>query len=228
MYDRAIMLAKQVLDKRIATLCSAPDATVGALDLLAGCYLDAGCFEESIAWYERRIKATQDTNNLPLNGYARALQGAGRLEEADWQLRKALEMSRRLGDHRAIKNRAVTVLKILGPNLLLQGRYAEAEPVAREALALMEKLLPDDWSRFHAMSVVGGALLGLQRYAEAEPFLVQGYGGMKQREAFINAGFKLWLTRAGERLIRFYEATNQPEKAREWREKVKAREPAAD
>jgi serine/threonine protein kinase len=226
MYNRAIMLAKQVLEKRMTTLGSAQDATVGVLDLLAGCYLDAGCFEESIAWYERRIKATQDTNNLPLNGYARALQGAGRLEEADCQLRKALELSRRLSDHRAIKNRAVTVLKILGPNLLLQGRYAEAEPLAREALALMENLLPDDWSRFHAMSVVGGALLGQQRYAEAEPFLVQGYEGMKQRETFINAGFKLWLIRAGERLIRFYEATNQPKKAREWREKVKVREPA--
>ena len=31
-----------------------------------------------------------------------------------------------------------------------------------------------------------------------------------------------WIVNAGERVVRFYEATNQPEKAREWREKLKA------
>jgi hypothetical protein len=71
------------------------------------------------------------------------------------------------------------------------------------------------------MSMVGGALLGQHKYAEAEPFLVQGYEGMKQREAIILCEFKTWLTDAGERLIRYYEATNQPEKAREWREKIR-------
>jgi hypothetical protein len=70
------------------------------------------------------------------------------------------------------------------------------------------------------MSLVGGALLGQRRYAEAEPFLVQGYEGIKQREALMNAGFQHWLTQAGERVVRFYEATNQPEKVREWREKL--------
>jgi hypothetical protein len=110
--------------------------------------------------------------------------------------------------------------KVLGLNLLLQGRYVEAEAVAREALAIMDVELPDDWSRFHTMSLVGGALLGQQRYTEAEPFLVQGYQGMKQRETMINAAFKHWLTKAGDRLARFYEVTNQPEQARSLREEM--------
>ena len=60
-------------------------------------------------------------------------------------------------DNRERDEAVVTVQKILGLNLLLQDRYTEAEPVAREALALMEKLVPDDWSRFHALSMVGGS-----------------------------------------------------------------------
>jgi hypothetical protein len=43
---------------------------------------------------------------------------------------------------------------------------------------------------------------------------------MQQREAFINAGFKPRLSAAGERLIRLYEVTNQPEKARNVRDEL--------
>ena len=47
---------------------------------------------------------------------------------------------------------------------------------------------PDDWPRFNAMSLLGGALLGQGRYAEAEPLIVAGYEGMKAREAKIPRG----------------------------------------
>jgi hypothetical protein len=87
----------------------------------------------------------------------------------------------------------------------------------------MDKDARENWSRFHAISMIGGALLGQKKYAEAESFLVQGYEGMKQREAFIDASYLDWLTKAGDRLIRFYDETKQPEKAREWREKIGVR-----
>ena len=64
------------------------------------------------------------------------------------------------------------------------------------------------------------ALLGPQRYAEAEPFLLQGYEGMKQRKASTGVGFYVWQARAGERLIRYYEATHQPEKASSLRKEL--------
>jgi serine/threonine protein kinase len=229
-WDRAILLAKQVLKKRTATLGPTHPATVGAMKRLVMCYGEAGIFEESLAWHEKTLKVMRDTNigvGNNSNAYARALQGAGRLEEADCVLRRNLELVRRQRDRRARANGIALVDIILGLNLLLQGRYVEAEPVAREALAYFEKELPDDWNYFHAMSMVGGALLGQQRYDEAEPLLVQGYEGMKQREAFINAGFKPRLTMAAERLIRLYDVTNQPEKARAWRKKVKPNLPNA-
>jgi tetratricopeptide (TPR) repeat protein len=221
--DRAITLALRVLEKRRAVLGSSHDATVGAMHMLALTYYTAGRFVESIAWCEKVLEVTRDTHTWPLKTYAKALQRAGRLDEADHQLRKALEVERKRSDRRERELAVTLVQGILGLNLLLQGRYPEAEAVAREALAYWERETPDDWVPFHARNMVGGALMGQHKYAEAEPFLVQGYEGMKQREALIIAEFKPWLTEAGERLIRFYEVTNQPEKARAWREKISVR-----
>ena len=50
--------------------------------------------------------------------------------------------------------------------------YADAEPILRECLAIREKTQPDVWSTFNTKSMLGGALLGRKKYAEAEPLLI--------------------------------------------------------
>ena len=55
----------------------------------------------------------------------------------------------------------------------------------RECLAIRVKKQPDAWSTFNTQSKLGGVLLGQKKYADAEPLLLQGYEGMKQREAKI-------------------------------------------
>ena len=77
------------------------------------------------------------------------------------------------------------VLAQIGNNLLKQAKWSEAEPMLRECLAIRDKVVPDDWSRFNTMNQLGGALLGRGRYAEAEPLLLSGYDGMKARAAKI-------------------------------------------
>jgi len=67
---------------------------------------------------------------------------------------------------------------------------------------------------------LGAALLGQKKYSEAEPLLLAGYQGMKQREATIPPPFKLLLMEALERLVQFYEATADKDKAREWQNKL--------
>ena len=52
----------------------------------------------------------------------------------------------------------------------------------REVLAIREKVRPDAWTTFNTKSMLGEALLGQKRYAEAEPLLLAGYRGMKERE----------------------------------------------
>src|SRR5262249_58251735 len=63
----------------------------------------------------------------------------------------------------------------LGSNLLLQKRHAEAEPLLRESLAILQNKQGEDREAFYTQSLLGAALLGQQKYAGAEPLLVRGY-----------------------------------------------------
>src|SRR5262249_43306759 len=111
----------------------------------------------------------------------------------------------------------------LGLNLLLQERYGDAEHVLRQAIGLNQIEKP---RHYYWVSALGAVLLGQKRYAEAEPLLLQGYEGMKSGEASLRAGRRR-LNEAGERVVRFYEVTGQPEKARAWREKLQPRDAGA-
>ena len=62
-------------------------------------------------------------------------------------------------------------------------------------------------------------MLGQKKYSEAEPPLLGGYEGMKQREARIPPQSKVHLREALERLIRLYDEMGQKDKAAEWRKK---------
>ena len=75
-------------------------------------------------------------------------------------------------------------------------KWSEAEAVLRECLAIRDKAQPDDRSRFQTMSLLGGVLMGQGRYAEAEPLLVRGFEGLKQRAAKLPAGDKARLPQA--------------------------------
>jgi hypothetical protein len=65
--------------------------------------------------------------------------------------------------------------------------------------------------------MLGGALLGQKKYADAEPLLLQGFEGMQQRAATIPPSFKRLLTDAVGRLIELYETTSNNESAAKWR-----------
>src|SRR5262249_47958864 len=101
-----------------------------------------------------------------------------------------------------------------------QGKFAEAESVLREALAIRERNLPDDWQTFSDRSLLGSALAAQKKFLEAEPFLVSGYEGMNQREEKIPAASKARLKEALERLVRFYTDWEQPLKAAAWQQKL--------
>jgi eukaryotic-like serine/threonine-protein kinase len=60
--------------------------------------------------------------------------------------------------------------------LVTGGKFGEAEPVARECLTIREQRIPDDWLTFNARGVLGGCLLGMNRYIEAEPLLLSAPG----------------------------------------------------
>jgi hypothetical protein len=100
---------------------------------------------------------------------------------------------------------------------LSQRKFAESEPLAREAVEFNLKTQPDDWQRFRAESLLGGSLAGQKKYAEAEPLLLEGYQGMQARKDLIAVPERYHLDRAREWLVELYNAWGKPDKAATWR-----------
>lgn len=93
-----------------------------------------------------------------------------------------------------------------------QEQFAEAEPLAREAVLTDSKLQPDDWQRFRAESVLGTSLAREKGSAEAEPPLVEGYQGMLARTSSMAIPDLYNLKLARNRLVQLYKDTGKPER----------------
>src|SRR5262249_21546733 len=60
--------------------------------------------------------------------------------------------------------RTAALLAVRGLSLIQHEKWAEAEPVLRECLAIREKVQPDEWTTFNTRSLLGGSLLGQEKY----------------------------------------------------------------
>jgi serine/threonine protein kinase/tetratricopeptide (TPR) repeat protein len=231
-YDTSAHLWAQLLEKHQALYGPTHPTTLGTMNDLARCYAYMGRLTESIALHETLLERVKSTNGCdpywPLLTFAVTCQRAGNFNRADRLFREVLDHCRRQADSYQARLSTTDPLGFLAQNLFLQQRYDEAEPLIREALSIFEKHRPEDPKRFYWMNLLGGVLCGQERYSEAEPLLLQGYEETKKREALMNANWRTRLPQAGERVVLFYEATNQPEKARAWREKLAAAKPLAD
>jgi hypothetical protein len=98
--------------------------------------------------------------------------------------------------------------------LLQLKAFTDAEPLLRESLAIREKQQAELWTTFNTQSMLGGALLGQKKYADAEPLLLKGYEAMKAREKTIPPQGMTRLPEAIDRLT----ATNRPDEAKKWQD----------
>lgn len=73
------------------------------------------------------------------------------------------------------------------------------------------------------VALVGASLAGQKRFAEAEPLLLSGHQGLVERQSAIPAGSRRVVNDAGLRTAQFYQNWGQPEKAREWDEKMRGK-----
>ena len=118
-------------------------------------------------------------------------------------------------------------LENLGWVLTRLGKYGEAEPVLREALALREQYGPPGSGvlgpslaedQFGNRVLLGLALAGQKKYAEAGPLLETGYRGVRE---FGWAGPAVpppvLLSEAAARLAELYTAAGDPGEAARWR-----------
>jgi serine/threonine protein kinase/tetratricopeptide (TPR) repeat protein len=228
-WESSARLRKQLLDKQRATGGPPP---LDIMHHLALDYAYLGKFPESIALHEKVLEALKAQHSSghgalgwPLTTFGVTCQRAQEFDRADRLFQEALEDYQPLPDSFFARGQIAQVRSFWTQNLYLQQRYAEAEPLLQETLAWFDKFQPDRPERFYWMNLRGAVLAGQQRYQDAEPLLVQGYEEMKKRETLLDANWRTRVPQAGERVVRFYEATNQPEKAREWREKLAATPP---
>jgi tetratricopeptide (TPR) repeat protein len=112
-------------------------------------------------------------------------------------------------------------LASLGLNLMEQGKWPDAELVLRECLTIREKAEPDAWTTFNTLSTLGGVLLKQKNYADAEPMLLAGYQGMKERVESIPAAGSERIPQALQRLIELYSALEQPAEVERWKAELK-------
>ena len=112
---------------------------------------------------------------------------------------------------------AADVTELLGQNLIRQRKFGQAEPLLRQALAYRDKEDRDDWYRFRAQAFLGAALTGLRQYSEAEPLLLSGYEGMRQRASRMPAKQRKWIRFSGEQIVDLYSQWSKSKEAAKWR-----------
>lgn len=219
-YAEGVPLLEQVLERQRAIWGPTHPLTLNTMHILARSYDGAGRLHESLDLYQKALGGCTSIHATAagyLRNFARACHHAGQLDRADQLLREALEEVQKDDDSLGRRNAEANTLGLLATNRLLQANYEEAESFARAAVAMNQK---EEYRHFEWVGVLGAILVARQKYEEAEPILLRAYEGMKRREALASFGEQRRLAEAGERIVRFYEATKQPEMARTWREKL--------
>jgi serine/threonine protein kinase len=220
----ATALHDETLKLRTAKLGADHPNTLISRNNLAQDYIASGRIGEAIALHELTLKLAMRKlgadHRLTLTGrdnLAAAYRIAGRTTEAIALHEDTLKLRKtKLGsDHPDTLQSANNLAKAFAA----AGRFAESEPILRECLLIRERVRPDDWMTFETRTQLGGSLLEQKKYAEAEPLVLQGYEGLRAREAKIPAPNKPLLREAADRVVRLYTARGKLEQAAGWEAK---------
>jgi eukaryotic-like serine/threonine-protein kinase len=222
--DKAIPLLEGTLQRRKAILGPDHPDTLGAQAELGVIYCRAGRFADAIPLLEEaHRKDYKDpegawvVGNTLLTAYA----ATGKTTEATALTTEQVRAARQ---QFAADNPWLGInLAAIGKALLDGKAYDAAEPLLRESLSLGEKLSPDALDTHHARALLGGVLLGQQKYADAEPLLRNGYEGLRRPHPGIVRQVKdVVLRDALERLVQLYDAWDKPDEAAKWRKELEA------
>jgi serine/threonine protein kinase len=224
---KALALYEETLRQKQAKLGADDLDTLKTMIGLAAAYQAAGkadkappLLEEARRGFQAKLGAEHPYTLLSLGNLAIAYCDAKHGDKAVPLFAEYFERRRK----RSKPNDPVLAasLAVAGDKLLSCDRSTEAEAYLRECLSIRESAQPDAWTTFNADALLGGALLGQKKYAEAEPLLLKGYEGMKQRESQIPKEAKGNLAEAAERLVALYDAWGKPAEAAKWRQELAA------
>jgi tetratricopeptide (TPR) repeat protein len=179
-------------------------------------------FRRVLAMQRRALGDKHPIVATTLNSLAHVLVSTGRLDEAAAVRRQALEIVRTaLGkDHQLL---AIYLINSASVELA-RNQPALAEPLAREGLrirSLAPNLVPtrrrtfpeDDWSVGATKSLLGGVLVALKQYDEAETVLLDARRDLEGSSAPRPSDIKATIAR----LVELYAAWGKPEMAASYR-----------
>lgn len=146
-----------------------------------------------------RVMGAGDARTVvAMKNLALILRDAKRLRESEELLARAAEI--RLTKLERDHADTAIILSWLGQVRIDQANFAGARDALKQAVEIWSKILPDDYRRFNAESLLGECLYRLDQSLEGRALLAAGYKGLKQREQQIPAGAKFQLTDAEARL----------------------------
>jgi serine/threonine protein kinase/tetratricopeptide (TPR) repeat protein len=218
--EQSVALLEEVVEQSQEKLKAGHPLAVLFLANLGCKYRDSGrlkdgirCLEGALAAYRKMSgPPPADLAWIPL-ALAEAYQRVKDYARCEPLLREVVKQRRQ--EFGANDMQTAEALNMLGVSLLYQKKWADAEPVWRECLAILQLKQPKAWSTFTVKTQLGWALVSQEKYAEAEPLMLQGYEGAKlyappaQGRAAINLAVK--------GLIRIYEALGKKDEAAKWR-----------
>jgi serine/threonine protein kinase/tetratricopeptide (TPR) repeat protein len=225
-YDDAIPLFEEAMKGEIATFGPEHPDTLMTIGNVGANYATVGRHAEAVPLLEQvrpHIARYPQLGFVPrhlLGAYVHlAASGAADLAAKASALTDELVASARASAPPGSPQLA-NGLASIGLQLVEGGAWVAAEPLLREVLAIRESVQPDAWTTFNTRSMLGAVLLGKGEAAAAEPLLLAGYRGMKEREATIESNGRERLLEALERLVRLYEATGNTTQATAWRDEL--------
>jgi tetratricopeptide (TPR) repeat protein len=231
--EKALALYQESLRLKRAKLGDDHPETLTTINNLAECYRKLGQMGRVVSLLEEtvRLRRRKLGNDHPATINSIGNLGAAYCAVCDGEraaplLKEFITGSRK--QYPANDPKFANLLTFISLDLLGCGQFAPAEEMLRECLAIREKIQPDDWNTFNTVFLLGEALLGQKKYAEAEPLLVKGYEGMKQALRAVSAqeprsgdassfAVSIRIAEALERLIQHYDNTDQAEEAAKYR-----------
>jgi tetratricopeptide (TPR) repeat protein len=225
-YAQAEPILREVLEKRIALQGPVHPATWSCKGFLAGVYCAQRKYDQAVPLLEEALTAGKASLGEDHRYTLRAMNQLAQTYLEAGKPKLALPLfEQMLGRYKENPPQGVDELPStmygLARAYLAAKMPEKAETHFRECLAIRAKNEPDSWTTFNTRSGLGEALLGQKKYAAAEPLLLAGYEGMKQREAKIPPQDKdLRLQEALERLVQLHDAWDKPEEAAKWRTEV--------
>ncbi len=221
--DKGLSLYESTLKAREANLGRDHPETIISRNNLAMAYEDAGRMDKALPLYEQaaagveKLRFRHEYARRIVHNTISAYEHTQRYDLAEAWRRKWLAVVReRHGPH---SREYADELAGLSRNLLHQKKWAEAETVLRQCLAIGEQQRPQSWGVHYVRSLLGEALLGQKQHAAAEPLLLDAYRGMNARAQDIPADSRNRLLReALGRLVQLYETWGKPQEAAKWRQ----------